>query len=390
MSNTAVRRYAPGRARQNELLDAAYVLFSESGFAGVSLRDIAARTGISHASLLRYYSSKDELLLALLDRWEHANLRWAADHPQLTGDSIAIAFARRNAAMPGYVELFSALAGEATSEQHPGHEHFARRYERLRRGSEFAEPMPAAVAAVWDGLQIASLYLDIDVPNELEAFLSGEPAAPNPALSSVSMTKSPGGRIFADHSRGYAPGRTKRAHIVQSATALFAQRGFSATSLQDIARQVGISKSTLLHHVGSKDALLETVLRQRDARIEDTAARRAAGLTPTLAGIVEGAHMSAIEPGLVELYTVLVCEATPTTHPAHGYFTTRYHDGIRYFGALFEEARAEGAQTGDPWREALWFIALWDGMQIQWLYDANAVDIGVELNQHLDRLVGCR
>lgn len=48
--------------------------------------------------------------------------------------------------------------------------------------------------------------------------------------------------------------------ILAAATRLFAERGFAATSLKDVAEEVGIRKQSLLYHVGSKDELRQRVL----------------------------------------------------------------------------------------------------------------------------------
>jgi AcrR family transcriptional regulator len=50
------------------------------------------------------------------------------------------------------------------------------------------------------------------------------------------------------------------AGILDKAAALFARRGFSKTSIQDVADAVGLSKAGLLHHFLSKDALYAAVL----------------------------------------------------------------------------------------------------------------------------------
>jgi AcrR family transcriptional regulator len=50
--------------------------------------------------------------------------------------------------------------------------------------------------------------------------------------------------------------------ILDRAAALFAQRGFAKTSVQDVADAVGLSKAGLLHHFPSKDALHDAVRRQ--------------------------------------------------------------------------------------------------------------------------------
>ena len=53
-------------ARPRELLDAALALFIEKGFAAARAEDIAARAGVSKATLYLYFRSKEDLLKALI------------------------------------------------------------------------------------------------------------------------------------------------------------------------------------------------------------------------------------------------------------------------------------------------------------------------------------
>lgn len=53
-----------------------------------------------------------------------------------------------------------------------------------------------------------------------------------------------------------------RAEFVDIAARLFAENGFVATSLEDIAHQAGYSKAAVLYHFGSKDDLLVAVMAQ--------------------------------------------------------------------------------------------------------------------------------
>lgn len=56
-----------GRSARQEILDAAAVLFGESGYAATSTRAIADRVGIRQASLYYHFAGKDEILLELLE-----------------------------------------------------------------------------------------------------------------------------------------------------------------------------------------------------------------------------------------------------------------------------------------------------------------------------------
>lgn len=59
-------RHRRKAARPRELLDAALALFVEKGFAGSTAEDIAARAGVSKATLYLYFASKDDLLKGLI------------------------------------------------------------------------------------------------------------------------------------------------------------------------------------------------------------------------------------------------------------------------------------------------------------------------------------
>lgn len=67
-----------------------------------------------------------------------------------------------------------------------------------------------------------------------------------------------------------------RTHVDRVALALFAERGFDAVSMEEIAAAAGISLSTLFRHVRSKDQLLVGTLRVGRAQIVGGFAERPA------------------------------------------------------------------------------------------------------------------
>jgi len=48
--------------------------------------------------------------------------------------------------------------------------------------------------------------------------------------------------------------------IVESAARLFAQKGFSSTSIREIAQEAGVTKPTIYYYFGSKDGLIQHLL----------------------------------------------------------------------------------------------------------------------------------
>ncbi|MFB7797473.1 MULTISPECIES: TetR/AcrR family transcriptional regulator [unclassified Isoptericola] len=190
------RGYAKGRAKREEILQAAIGMFGEVGYHGASLREIASRVGISHPGLLHHFPTKAALLEAVLEHRDEIDFA-DFDRDLEQGRSMFDALVRlvqRNALRRPVVEVFAGLAAEATSPDHPAHEYFSERYpstvrrsrvelERLAAEGRLApgvDPEVAArtIVAIMDGLQIQWLYsLDgpraqrVDMAADLRAYL---------------------------------------------------------------------------------------------------------------------------------------------------------------------------------------------------------------------------
>ena len=60
--------------------------------------------------------------------------------------------------------------------------------------------------------------------------------------------------------RSAAPPSERREHLVRLAADLFAEKGFQATTVRDIAREAGILSGSLYHHFDSKESIVDEVL----------------------------------------------------------------------------------------------------------------------------------
>jgi AcrR family transcriptional regulator len=173
------------------ILEAAFDVFSESGYHSGSLRDVARRVGMSNAGVLHHFPDKEALLEAMLDHRDEVD---AETVRRLTRDGetalhALIQLVRSNSTKPEIVKLYAILSTEATAADHPGHIHFVARYGRTRAFVEDAfdslartgqlsssvTPASAAIGtiAMMDGLQIQWL-LDpdaVDMPRELSRYL---------------------------------------------------------------------------------------------------------------------------------------------------------------------------------------------------------------------------
>jgi AcrR family transcriptional regulator len=186
--------------------------------------------------------------------------------------------------------------------------------------------------------------------------------------------------------RSYPKGVRRRQQILDSAIALFAQRGVDRASLRTVGEAIGVSHAALRHYFLSRDELLVEAYRTHEARaITNTPAtdESAVGL------IVEAAERNRSIPGLVELYATLTTDALQEQHAVTREFVRdRFRSLREALAARIESGQRAGRVAPDiePLDAAALVIAASDGLQIQWLLDPDTVDVGRSLSI-LERLL---
>lgn len=178
--------YAVGIARREKILQTALELFGARGYRGASLRDVAAKVGLSMAGVLHYFPSKEALLAAVLARRDDSATPWFQERWAETGSfrQSFLDLMARNMAAPGEMRLFVTLAAEATNPDHPAHEFFEQRYrtgrelfaqvvgEAQRRGEITPAVSGTQLIAILDGFQVQWLIdPTFDVLGELDRYL---------------------------------------------------------------------------------------------------------------------------------------------------------------------------------------------------------------------------
>jgi AcrR family transcriptional regulator len=76
--------------------------------------------------------------------------------------------------------------------------------------------------------------------------------------------------------------------IVRAAAALIGEKGFAASSIEEIAAAAGVAKGAVYHHFPSKEAVFEAVLRQTSAAVAADITARAVQAPDVLAVLVRG------------------------------------------------------------------------------------------------------
>ncbi|GAA4775623.1 TetR/AcrR family transcriptional regulator [Microbacterium gilvum] len=172
---SAGSRYAPGLARQRQILDEATRAFGRAGFDGVTVQEIADACGITRQGLLHHFGSKEGLLMALLRQRDEADQELFGRVLAESGSPFRaiVAVTRANAAAPGITAMFTQLAAEATRPDHPAHDFFRDVYTRIhhdlratlsdmqREGSIVAgvdvDQLASGLVALRDGLALQLL-----------------------------------------------------------------------------------------------------------------------------------------------------------------------------------------------------------------------------------------
>lgn len=162
-----------------------------------------------------------------------------------------------------------------------------------------------------------------------------------------------------------------RARIVSASRSLFAERGFFATRVADIARRAGMSPANVYWHFESKESLLRSVLAEGFAALEEltrsateddggyVGERVEALLSKTISVYDNHVEFAVILGSLMGHGGQELVRSLGFDMPAIG---AHYHANL---GRLFEEARREGVLSGgDPDLLVSFYFAFFNGLLI--------------------------
>lgn len=128
----------------------------------------------------------------------------------------------------------------------------------------------------------------------------------------------------------YAKSAQRRAEIVASATAVFAARGYRGGSLREIAKQLDLSLTSVVHHFPSKSALLVAVLENADYASIDSFESDSRGKGVAYA-VLRYVRRNLERQEMLRLLALMAAEASAPDHPAHEWFRDRYERVVTAF-----------------------------------------------------------
>lgn len=157
--------------------------------------------------------------------------------------------------------------------------------------------------------------------------------------------------------RDSADGRTvrrlaTRERLVAAALELFAERGYSATSIDEVAERAGVSKGTVFYNFGSKQGLGSAVVRQATGRIAAVGeAVRAThqGWEALSALVLAMLRAFDAEPATCQvLFTELFRGERPWSEDLPAARTTLLAPVVAVIGEVHAERVAAGRASGEP------------------------------------------
>jgi len=182
--------YAKGKAKRQEIVDAALAVFARGGYHSGSLREVAKRVGLTTAGVMHHFASKEELFTEVLRQRDERVRDAAGDVSETTLLEQTRKVVAYNQSTRGLTSLYTVISAEATDPEHPAHSYFVDRYaagrvlaeETIRdalahgriNASIDVEVAARLIPAVMDGLQQQWLLDDsFDMAAAFDEFLRG-------------------------------------------------------------------------------------------------------------------------------------------------------------------------------------------------------------------------
>ncbi|WEV64834.1 TetR/AcrR family transcriptional regulator [Bifidobacterium sp. ESL0732] len=189
--------------------------------------------------------------------------------------------------------------------------------------------------------------------------------------------------------------------IVDAAVKVIARKGYYGMSIQDVANEIGISQTAIIHHVKNKRGLLIAVIERHYDRADavktymdqfNPGGPRAGELPKIPEALRCVVQQNAEQPELVKVFETLNTEAMSPEHPAYAYFAQRPQRMIETF-RQHEWAVPDGVDG-----EFVYMLAnaTMYGLEGRWLANQKSIDFLKEWDRYADYLFplpqweGCR
>ncbi len=197
---------------------------------------------------------------------------------------------------------------------------------------------------------------------------------------------------FAASAAGYARAERKVAQVLDGARAIILARGFEGATVDDIAREAGVSKATMYRYYPDKAAIFAAVM-QRDCCQQENALlgveTEGRSLHDILVDIGERFIGFVLSPDTLRMFRTAVAETERFPEVGQAFFASGPDRGRVWLGPILAGASARGEIEIDcPNLAAERFFALLKAdLFLRKLFGVPHLDTETDLSAHVARTV---
>ena len=156
----------------------------------------------------------------------------------------------------------------------------------------------------------------------------------------------------------------KREKILSSASDIFLSHGFSATSMDMVASQAGVSKQTVYSHFSNKDTLFSAVIDHKchEYRLDPEYLFEGQD-SPRDVLMKTGRQLVSLlrDPDVINMYRVVMGEVTSTPHVAELFYEAGPKNGFDMLASFFVQCPLMGLDETEAHKLAVTFFNLLKG-----------------------------
>jgi len=184
----------------------------------------------------------------------------------------------------------------------------------------------------------------------------------------------------------------RRQLIIEAAIPIIGQRGYYGFSIKNLAKACGLTVAGVLHHFGSKEAILMAVLDYRERGdfeavwqglpFRDAKKLEAFSLDEFKRLLRATVVRNSTQPETLRLGSMLRIEALYPGHPAFEFFRDRNQRALRTYTHMLT------GKVPEPAVAAAQVIALMLGLEILWLASPELLDFVGQWDQGIEKILG--
>jgi len=186
------------------------------------------------------------------------------------------------------------------------------------------------------------------------------------------------------------------AEILAAALEVFAERGFQAARLEEVARRAGVSKGALYLYFETKADLFRAVVTEAISpnieRVKAMASAEVPFETAVRMGLGLMARTLVVDRRISGVVKLVIAESRNHPELATIWYETVVEPGVTLIGGLIAAAQARGeVRAGDP---RLFAFGLMGPMLLSMVWretfepvNAEPIDVGALADQHLDTVL---